>query len=113
MIPMLLILVTFVFFVVHLMPGDPVEAMIGQNVPQEYKDQIKHNLGLDRPLFFNFRGSRARVKPDTLFLQTKPGLAPGSRPRGFCRLGVPRSGGLDETDQHGHDRPRGESARGG
>jgi peptide/nickel transport system permease protein len=73
MIPMLLILVTFVFFVVHLMPGDPVEAMIGQNVPQEYKDQIKHNLGLDRPLFLNFRGSSARVKPDTLFLQTKPG----------------------------------------
>jgi len=74
MFPMLLILVTFVFFVVHLMPGDPVEAMIGQNVPQEYKDQIKHNLGLDRPLFLNFRGSRAWVKTDTLFLQTKPGV---------------------------------------
>ena len=72
-IPMLFVLVTLVFFVVRIMPGDPVEAMLRPGVPQEYKDQIKHNLGLDRPLFLNFRGSTARVKPDTLFLQTEPG----------------------------------------
>jgi peptide/nickel transport system permease protein len=72
-IPMLFILVTLVFFVVRIMPGDPVEAMMRPGVPQEYKDQIKHNLGLDLPLFLNFRGSAAQVKPDTLFLQTEPG----------------------------------------
>jgi peptide/nickel transport system permease protein len=55
------------------MPGDPVEAMLRPGVPQEYKDQIKHNLGLDRPLFFNFRGSTARVTPDSLFLWTQAG----------------------------------------
>ena len=70
---MLFVLVTLVFFVVRIMPGDPVEAMLRPGVPQEYKDQIKHNLGLDRPLFLNFRGSTARVQPNTLFLQTKPG----------------------------------------
>jgi peptide/nickel transport system permease protein len=72
-IPMLFILVTLIFFVVRIMPGDPVEAMLRPGVPQEYKDQIKHNLGLDRPLFLNLRGSTARVKSDTLFLQTEPG----------------------------------------
>jgi peptide/nickel transport system permease protein len=76
-IPMLFVLVTLVFFVVRIMPGDPVEAMLRPGVPQEYKDQIKHNLGLDRPLFLNLRGSTAQVKPDTLFLQAEP--VPGGR----------------------------------
>jgi peptide/nickel transport system permease protein len=74
-LPMLLVLVTLVFFVVRIMPGDPVEAMLRPGVPKEYKDQLKHNLGLDRPLFLNLRGSTARVKPDSLFLQTEPGAA--------------------------------------
>ena len=69
-IPMLFILVTLVFFIVRIMPGDPVEAMLRPGVPQEYKDQLKHNLGLDKPLFFNFDGSMAIVLPDRLFLRT-------------------------------------------
>jgi len=71
-IPMLFILVTLVFFIVRIMPGDPVEAMLRPGVPQEYKDQIKHNLGLDKPLFLNFDGSTAKVRPDQLLLQTEP-----------------------------------------
>ncbi len=72
-LPMLFVLVTLVFFVVRIMPGDPVEAMLRPGVPQEYKEQIRHSLGLDLPLFLNFRGSSGRVKPDTLFLLTSPG----------------------------------------
>jgi peptide/nickel transport system permease protein len=72
-IPMLLILVTLVFFIVRIMPGDPVEAMLRPGVPQEYKDALKHNLGLDLPLFLNFRGSFAEVKPPRLFLQNAAG----------------------------------------
>jgi peptide/nickel transport system permease protein len=72
-IPMLFILVTLVFFIVRIMPGDPVEAMLRPGVPQEYKDQLKHNLGLDLPLFLNFRGSYATVKPEQLFLQNAQG----------------------------------------
>jgi len=70
-IPMLFILVTLVFFIVRIMPGDPVEAMLRPGVPQEYKDQLKHNLGLDKPLFLNFDGSTATVLPDYLFLQNR------------------------------------------
>jgi peptide/nickel transport system permease protein len=72
-IPMLFILVTLVFFIVRIMPGDPVEAMLRPGVPKEYKDQLKHNLGLDKPLFLNFQGSTAKVKPEQLFLQTEAG----------------------------------------
>jgi peptide/nickel transport system permease protein len=72
-IPMLFILVSLVFFVVRIMPGDPVEAMLRPGVPQEYKDQIRHTLGLDLPLFLNFHGSSGRVVPDTLFLLAEPG----------------------------------------
>jgi len=67
--PMLFVLVTLVFVIVRIMPGDPVEAMLRPGVPQEYKDQLKHNLGLDKPLFFNFDGSTAIVLPDRLFLR--------------------------------------------
>ncbi len=76
-IPMLFILVTLVFLIVHYMPGDPVEAMLRPGVPQEYKDQLKHNLGLDKPLFLNFDGSTATVLPDRLFLRADsvPGAA--------------------------------------
>jgi peptide/nickel transport system permease protein len=72
-IPMLFVLVTLVFFVVRIMPGDPVEAMLRPGVPEEYKDQIRHRLGLDAPLFLNFRGSTGRMEPDSLFLQSEPG----------------------------------------
>ena len=74
-IPMLFILITLVFFVVRIMPGDPVEAMLRPGVPQEYKDQIKHNLGLDRPLFLNLRGSTAEIIPDSLLLRSDSGSA--------------------------------------
>jgi peptide/nickel transport system permease protein len=72
-IPMLFVLVTLVFFVVRIMPGDPVEAMLRPGVPKEYKDQIKHNLGLDLPLFLNLRGSTAQVNADTLYLRSEAG----------------------------------------
>ncbi len=87
-IPMLFILVTLVFFIVRIMPGDPVEAMLRPGVPQEYKDQIKHKLGLDLPLFFNFRGSSASPKSDTLFLLTDPGASKALQISGQANLDI-------------------------
>ncbi len=74
-VPMLFVLVTLVFFVVRIMPGDPVEAMLRPGVPQEYKDQIRHNLGLDRPLFLNLNGSTARVRGESAFVWNAAGAA--------------------------------------
>lgn len=49
-IPMVLIVVSLVFLVVRVMPGDPVRAMLRPGAPQEYVDEIKHSLGLDKPI---------------------------------------------------------------
>ncbi|HEU0013335.1 MAG TPA: ABC transporter permease [Longimicrobium sp.] len=49
-IPLLLGILTLIFFVVHLAPGDPATRFVGPNVPPEVVEQIRRNLGLDRPL---------------------------------------------------------------
>jgi peptide/nickel transport system permease protein len=67
-IPMVLILLVFVFILLRVMPGDPVEATMRPGVPEEYKDQIRHNLGLDRPILFNFQGTRATVEEPMVVL---------------------------------------------
>jgi peptide/nickel transport system permease protein len=60
-IPMILILLIFVFILLRVMPGDPIKATMRPGVPQEYLDQIRHAQGLDRPLVINTRGSWVTV----------------------------------------------------
>ena len=50
-IPMVFILLSVVFLVLRLMPGDPVLAMLGgRNVSPELLEQKRHEMGLDKPL---------------------------------------------------------------
>jgi len=50
-IPMLLILLTLVFLILRVMPGDPVSAMLGgRNVSQALMDEYRHKMGVDRPI---------------------------------------------------------------
>jgi len=50
-IPMLLILLTLVFLILRVMPGDPVAAMLGgRNVSPELMDEYRHKMGVDRPI---------------------------------------------------------------
>ena len=49
-IPMVFILLTIVFVVVRIMPGDPVSTMLGGHAPESVIEKKKHELGLDRPL---------------------------------------------------------------
>jgi peptide/nickel transport system permease protein len=45
-----LILVSlFAFLLMHMVPGEPVRAMLGSEVDQEQVDKIRHELGLDLP----------------------------------------------------------------
>jgi len=39
-----------VFSLLYMMPGDPLETMAGQRVAPERKAELRHELGLDRPL---------------------------------------------------------------
>lgn len=49
-IPLLLGIVTLLFFLLHLAPGDPTAAYFNPNVSPEVIEQMRRNLGLDRPL---------------------------------------------------------------
>lgn len=49
-VPVLVGVATLVFSLIHLIPGDPAQAMLGDAAsPQDVAD-LRHRLGLDRPL---------------------------------------------------------------
>jgi peptide/nickel transport system permease protein len=49
-IPMIFILLTLVFFIIRVMPGDPVKSMLGAHAPKKTMDETRHQLGLDKPV---------------------------------------------------------------
>jgi peptide/nickel transport system permease protein len=49
-VPTVLGVVTLVFLLIHLIPGDPVEVMLGETARSADKVRLRHQLGLDRPL---------------------------------------------------------------
>lgn len=53
-IPLMFILLTAIFFVMRVLPGDPVLMMVGEKAPQTEIDRIRHELGLDRPIHLQF-----------------------------------------------------------
>jgi peptide/nickel transport system permease protein len=53
-LPMLFILLSIVFIVIRIMPGDPVSAMLGGHAPQHVIDQKRQELGLNRPLYAQY-----------------------------------------------------------
>src|SRR6266487_4559769 len=54
-IPVMLGVATLVFALIHLVPGDPAQAMLGEGAPQEEVLKLRHSLGLDRPLLTQYR----------------------------------------------------------
>ncbi len=49
-VPVVLGVVTLVFFLIHMIPGDPVEVMMGETAQAVDKQRLRHELGLDKPL---------------------------------------------------------------
>lgn len=49
-LPALFLVVTFVFLLIHLTPGDPVEQMLGEGARASDVAEMRHALGLDVPL---------------------------------------------------------------
>jgi ABC-type dipeptide/oligopeptide/nickel transport system permease component len=54
-IPVLLGVATLVFALIHLVPGDPAQAMLGEGASPEEIAQLRHSLGLDRPLLVQYQ----------------------------------------------------------
>src|SRR5687767_14548307 len=55
-IPVLLGVATLVFSLIHLIPGDPAQAMLGEAAAQADVDELRRRLGLDRPLLEQYTG---------------------------------------------------------
>ena len=53
-IPTVLILLTIVFFILRVIPGDPITAMVGQKVPEEVLEKLRHEAGLDKPIYIQY-----------------------------------------------------------
>ena len=53
-IPLLLGILTLIFFIIHLAPGDPTARFLNPNVPPEVVEQMRRNLGLDQPLHIQY-----------------------------------------------------------
>ena len=51
MIPMVFILLTFVFLLMRVAPGDPISAALGGHAPPSEVARIKHELGYDKPIY--------------------------------------------------------------
>jgi peptide/nickel transport system permease protein len=53
-IPVLLGVSIVVFFMVRAIPGDPAQIMLGQQASQEQVQQLRENMGLDKPIFVQY-----------------------------------------------------------
>jgi ABC-type dipeptide/oligopeptide/nickel transport system permease component len=49
-LPALWLIVTMVFLLAHIVPGDPVQQMLGEGARAEDLQQLRHALGLDVPI---------------------------------------------------------------
>src|SRR5438128_1415430 len=49
-LPVIWIVVTLVFGLIHMVPGDPVAQMLGEGAAVTEVERLRHELGLDRPI---------------------------------------------------------------
>ena len=49
-LPVIFIVISLVFFLIHLVPGDPVQQMLGEGARAADVEQMRRDLGLDLPL---------------------------------------------------------------
>lgn len=54
-IPVVWIVVTLVFGLIHIVPGDPVAQMLGEGAPAPEIQRLRHDLGLDRPILDQYK----------------------------------------------------------
>jgi len=54
-LPALWLILTMVFLLAHIVPGDPVQQMLGEGARAEDLQQLRHALGLDQPIGVQYR----------------------------------------------------------
>ncbi len=53
-VPVMLIVGTITFFLIHLTPGDPAAVMLGPDATPEQVEDLQHDLGLNEPLIIQY-----------------------------------------------------------
>jgi peptide/nickel transport system permease protein len=53
-IPLILGILTLIFFIMHLAPGDPTSRYFNPNISPAVIEQMRHNLGLDQPVYVQY-----------------------------------------------------------
>lgn len=74
-VPVLLGVATLVFLLIHLVPGDPAQAMLGETASPADLQDLRARLGLDRPLpeqYARFIGGLAHGDLGTSFRYNTP-----------------------------------------
>ncbi|MGD8997954.1 MAG: ABC transporter permease [Anaerolineae bacterium] len=74
-VPTMLAVLTLVFFVVRVIPGDPATAALGDYASQEAVDAMRERMGLNDPLYvqyFRFLADLARGDLGTSMITGKP-----------------------------------------
>ena len=82
-IPTLFGVVTIVFLLIHLAPGDPVLAMLGPYATANAVNELRKSLGLDQPLFvqyLRFMGGLLRGDLGRSLVSEQPVLLEALRP---------------------------------
>jgi peptide/nickel transport system permease protein len=51
LIPVMAVVVTLVFLLIHLIPGDPISVMLGPDATVSQIDETRKAFGLDRPIY--------------------------------------------------------------
>ena len=54
MIPMILLLLSIVFLIIRVMPGDPVLLHFERRASEEAMAELRHELGMDKPLYVQY-----------------------------------------------------------
>jgi peptide/nickel transport system permease protein len=54
MIPVVIGITIILFFMIRLIPGDPVTAVLGERATDEAYERLRRNMGLDRPIWVQY-----------------------------------------------------------
>jgi ABC-type dipeptide/oligopeptide/nickel transport system permease component len=60
-LPALWLVLTLVFLLIHIVPGDPVQQMLGEGAAPGQVEQLRHTLGLDQPLLTQYGHYLAQI----------------------------------------------------
>jgi peptide/nickel transport system permease protein len=60
-VPVLFLVTAGIFALIHMTPGDPIDAMMAESVDASVKERLRHDLGLDRPLYVQYAAWMGRL----------------------------------------------------